>query len=113
MSAATALDWFAHDIDHAPGVPMSPVGPDLARGLSTDFGQDAFDALDWEVAFEVDVLLTYGSRGTYYVPDPRGRLYGYERRWLPARAVVELEGENAAWADVALWPNLSDDGYDE
>jgi hypothetical protein len=76
-------------------VPSSPVGPDLAVGLSPDFGFDAFAALDWETALEVDLLLTHGKRGP-----------------LPARAVVELDGENRARADVAGWPNLSDYGYD-
>jgi hypothetical protein len=93
MTAATALDWFAAANDEPMRVPSSPVGPDLAAGLSTDFGYDAFASLPWEVALEVDLLLTHGGRGP-----------------LPARAVVELEGENRARADVALWPNVSDFG---
>lgn len=94
-AAATALDWFRESVDDADPVPTSPVGPDLAVGLSPDFGFEAFDALDWEVALEVDILLTHGDRGP-----------------LPARAVVELEAENAARAAVAGWPNFTDTDYD-
>jgi hypothetical protein len=91
MTAATALDWFAASNDEPQPLPSTPVGPDLAVGLSQDFGFDAFEALDWEVALEVNILLTHGDRGP-----------------LPAAAVVELEGENRARADVAAWPNWSD-----
>jgi hypothetical protein len=92
MTAATALDWFRQDVVENPErVPSTPVGPDLAAGLSPDFGFDAFEALDWETALEVNILLTHGDRGP-----------------LPAAAVVELEGENRARADVAAWPNWSD-----
>jgi hypothetical protein len=92
VTAATALDWYRADVVENPErLPSTPVGPDLARGLSPDFAYDAFASLDWEVALEVDLLLTHGDRGP-----------------LPAAAVVELEGENAARADVAAWPNVSD-----
>lgn len=91
MTAATALDWMADANENPERVPSSPVGPDLAVGLSPDFGFDAFASLPWEVALEVNILLTHGDRGP-----------------LPAAAVVELEGENRARADVAAWPNWSD-----
>lgn len=92
-AAVTALDWVRQTWTGplAGRVPSTPVGPDLAVGLSTDFGHDAFCALPWEMALEVDLLLTYGDRGP-----------------LPARAVVELNAENVARADVAAWPNYSD-----
>ena len=90
-AAATALDHYRQANDHPERIPSTPVGPDLARGLSLDFAQDAFNAIDWEVALEVDILLTHGSRGP-----------------LPARAVIEMDGENRARADVAAWPNWSD-----
>jgi hypothetical protein len=91
MTAATALDYYAASNDDPDTVPSTPVGPDLAVGLSPDFGFDAFEALDWEVALEVNILLQHGGRGP-----------------LPAAAVVELAGENAARADVAAWPNVGD-----
>jgi hypothetical protein len=93
VTAATALDWYRDHIDRGGHneVPSTPVGPDLAAGLSPDFGFDAMCAIDWEVALEVNILLTHGGRGP-----------------LPAAAVVELEGENRARADVAAWPNVSD-----
>lgn len=95
-AALTALDWFRRDVVESPHrLPDTPVGPDVARGLSPDFGHDAFCTLPWETALEVDLILTHGDRGS-----------------LPAAAVVELGGENAARADVAAWPNLSDCGYD-
>lgn len=96
MTAATAFDWMREANDYYERLPDAPVGPDVARGLSQDFGFDAFCALPWVTALEVDLLLTHGGRGP-----------------LPAAVVVELAGENAARADVAGWPNLSDGGYDE
>jgi hypothetical protein len=97
MSAAvvTAIDWQRHNNPAPERVPTTPVGPDLAVGLSQDFGFDAFAALDWETALEVNILLEHGGRGP-----------------LPARGVVALGAENRARADVAGWPNLSDYGYD-
>jgi hypothetical protein len=92
-ASVTALDWYREQPRDT--VPTGPVGPDLAVGLSPDFGFDAFAALDWETALEVNILLEHGGRGP-----------------LSARAVVEMDGENRARADVAGWPNLSDYGYD-
>jgi hypothetical protein len=92
-AAVTALEWYREHIDRGGHneMPTSPVGPDLAVGLSCDFAYDAFEALDWETALEVNILLQHGGRGP-----------------LPAGAVVELEGENRARADVAAWPNVGD-----
>lgn len=89
-AAVTALDWYRRSNDEPRDLPDTPVGPDLAAGLS-DFGRDAFEAIDWEVALEVDLILTHGDRGP-----------------LPARAVVELNAENRARADIAAWPNYTD-----
>lgn len=87
----TALDAYREYVRGLQG-PLAlpyPVGPDLCEGLSDDFGQDAFDALDWEVALEVDLMLTYGDRGP-----------------LPTRDTVALAGENAARADLAGLPDV-------
>lgn len=57
-AVVTALDWYRHHNDRSEPVPTTPVGPDLAVGLSQDFRQDALDDLDLVALLEVDISFT-------------------------------------------------------
>jgi hypothetical protein len=88
----TAIEWYRHHIDTMPTVPDTPVGPDLANGLSQSFYDDAFDALGLVTLSEVEIMLTYGDRGP-----------------LPPLSTVELTAETQCINDLAQWPNYTDD----